>query len=120
MPRAVEPVPKFRDEVLKDFMAPSTKCVAGADLLLEELENNDPDPQERCGLLGDRYELYALTVPNCAQLALVVTLDTAKRRPWPCILHGLLSHRGRPCDKGRQRAVKHLNLIDPTWEPADA
>ena len=120
MPRAVEPVPKYRFEVLEDFEAPSTKCVTGADLLLEELEDHDPDPQERCGLLADRYELYALAVPNCAHLALVVSLDTAQHRPWPCILHGLLSRRGQPCETGRKRAMKHLNLINPSWEPAHA
>ena len=28
MSRVVEPVPEFSDEVLKDFEAPSTRCVA--------------------------------------------------------------------------------------------
>ena len=119
MSRTVEPVPKFQDDVLKDFKSPSVKCVEGADFLLEELEENDPDLDERCGLLNNRYEVYALPVPNCRSLVLVVSLDTSRNQPWPCTLHGLLSRRGRPCEAARKRAVKHFNLIDPSWEPAD-
>lgn len=119
MSRTVEPISRFRGEVLKDFQAPSAACVAGADLLLEELEENDPDLDERCGLLGSRYEIYALRIPNCRNLALVVSLDTSSNQPWPCTLHGLFSWRSRPCEAGRQRATKHFNLINPSWEPVD-
>ena len=117
--RPVEPVAQYHDEVLQDFAAPSTACVAGADFLLEELEETDPDLDERCGLLDNRFELYALRVPKCPHLALVVSLDTGQDRPWPCTLHGLLSRRSRPCEAGRHRAAKHFNLIDPSWEPAN-
>lgn len=119
MPRRVEPVPGFSEEVLKDFEAPSAACVTGADLLLEELETHDPDLDERCGLLADRFEVYALRIPRCAHLALVVSLDTAGRRPWRCIVHGLVPRRPRACERGRRRAARHFDLIDPSWEPAD-
>lgn len=119
MSRTVEPVPEFRDDVLKDFESPSAGCVAGADFLLEELERTDPDLDERCGLLDNRHEVYALRVPNCRGLALVVSFDTSRNRPWPCTLHGLLSRRSRPCEAGRHRAVKHLDLVNPSWEPVD-
>ena len=55
MPRPVEPAPKYRDDVLEDFKHPSTKCVTGADFLLEELEDHDPDLEERCGLDLSRF-----------------------------------------------------------------
>ncbi len=121
MPRPVEPVRKYRDEVLGDFDSPTTACVTGADFLLEELEEHDPDLEERCGLLAGRFELYALRIPKCAQLALIVSLDmSARKKPWPCIVHGLANRRYRPCEIGRRKAEKHFDLVDPSWEPADA
>lgn len=119
MSREVEPVPEFHDEVLESFKKPTSKCVAGADFLIEELEEQDPDLNERCGLLDNRHEVYALSVPECRGNVLIVSLDTSKKRPWPCTLHGLISRRGRPCEIGRQLATTHFNLIDPSWEPAN-
>jgi len=118
--RPVEPVPKYRDEVLKDFNHPSAKCVTGADFLLEELEDHDPDLEERCGLLDNRIELYALRIPSCSHLALLVSLTVSEEKPWPCVVHGLAESRSRPCEVARQKAIRHFGLIDPSWEPADA
>ena len=117
--RRVEPVSAFADEVLQDFMKPSTRCVTGAHFLLEELESQDPDLEERCGLLDDRHEVYALIIPRCSHLVLIVSLDTKQRRPWPCTVHGLVRSRKTPCDGGRSRATRHFALTNPSWEPAD-
>jgi hypothetical protein len=114
--REVSPVPRFAEEILREFEEPPAACVAAADFLLEELERHDPDLDERCGLLADRHELYALRMPCCGRHMLIVSLDTARRRPWPCTVHGLLSSRVRPCEAGRARATRHLDLIDPSWE----
>lgn len=120
MSRKVEPVPAFLDEVLGDFAEHSTRCVAGAEFLLEELEEHDPDLSDRCGLLANRYELYALRIPDCARLVLAVSFDTSGKRPWPCIVHGLVARTARSCEVGRVRAARHLTLIDPAWEPGNA
>jgi hypothetical protein len=117
--RKVEPVQEFEKEVLTDFSSPSVRCVEGADLLLQELEECDPDLNERCGLLANRYEIYAQDIPGCSTLKLIVSLDTHGIQPWPCKVHGLASRAGRPCEIGRSRAVRHLKLINPSWEPAD-
>lgn len=119
MSRSVEPVAKYRDEVLKEFEDPPTKCVTGADFLLEELEHHDPDPEERCGLLDNRFELYALRIANCAGLALLVSLNVSERKPWPCVVHGLAERRHHPCEIARRKAMRHFDLVDPIWEPAD-
>lgn len=120
MPRPVEPAPKYRDDVLEDFKHPSTKCVTGADFLLEELEDHDPDLEERCGLLENRFELYALRIPNCSHLALLVSLTVSGKKPWPCVVHGLAERHSRPCEVARQKAIRHFDLCNPSWEPADA
>ena len=120
MPRSVEPVPEFADEVLEEFRTPSTACVSGADFLLEELEEQDPDLSDRCGLLADRWEVYALSIPKCVHLMLLVSLDTRRKKPWPCVVHGLARSRMMPCEAGRHRAARHFGLINPSWEPANA
>lgn len=91
--RAVEPVLDFHDQVLNDFRDASSPCVEGAYFLIEELETQDPDLDEKCGLLDDRYEVYALKVPKCSSLSLIVSLDTSQEEPWPCTLHGLVRKR---------------------------
>lgn len=111
------PVEGWEDEVLQDFVSPGAECIEGAYFLLEELETADPDLKERCGLLADRYEVYAMGVPRCPHLTLAVSLDTAGPRPWPCAVHGLLARRGQACDRSRRRAARHFDLIDPSWEP---
>jgi len=114
--RCVEPVAAFEDEVLADFRAPPVRCVEGVVLLLRELERHDPEPAERCGLLDDRHELYAIPVPGCGAYRLLVSLDTAGNRPWPCTLHGLRPAARNTCDTARTCATRHFGLIAPTWE----
>ena len=116
--RPVEPVAEFLNEILQDFRRPSSKCATGADLLLEELETQNPSLEDRCGLLADRYELYSLQVPDCPLLALIVSLDLASPLPWPCTIHGLLQSGARTCELGRGLATKHFKLTNPSWEPA--
>lgn len=117
--RPVAPIAAFDDEVMAEFVALSTTCLAGAEMLLEELETDDPDVDERCGLLADRYEIYAIKLPGCGRLAMIVSLDTGVSAPWPCVVHGLVSSRGAACRVGKARAERHLGLADPSWEPAD-
>ncbi|WP_323796754.1 hypothetical protein [Nisaea sp.] len=114
--RSVEPVPEFRAQVREDFVSPSVDCVAGAYFLLEELEERDPDLDERCGLLANCYEIFALAIPKCSEYALVVSLDISGDRPWPCVVHGLLRRNSSACDAGRRRATTHFKLINPSWE----
>lgn len=119
MRRAVAPVADFESEVMAEFVALSTNCLAGADMLLEELDTDEPDVEERCGLLADRYEVYAMKVPGCGRLTMIVSFDTGVQPPWPCLVHGLVSSRGFPCRAGQARAERHLRLTHPSWEPAD-
>ncbi|MEL7212264.1 MAG: hypothetical protein AAGK92_06355 [Pseudomonadota bacterium] len=116
--RAVEPVAAYLAEVLAEFDAPSTQCMMGVDLLLEELELSDPDLTERCGLLADRYEIYAIEIPRCAHLRLAVSLQIAKDPPWPCIVHGLVRSKEHPCEAARRKAERHFELRHASWEAA--
>ncbi len=118
MKRAVEPVAAYFAEVLAEFDAPSTQCMIGVDLLLEELELSDPDLTERCGLLAERYEVYAIEIPRCAHLRLAVSLEITAQKPWPCTVHGLVRTKEHPCEAARRKADRHFELIHPSWEAA--
>lgn len=113
--RTVSAPPGFEEEVLADFATVPADCVAGADFLLEELETQDPDPNERCGLLALRHEIYALRIARCPRWRLLVSIDRAGES---CLAHGLAPALARPCELGRRRAERHLKLIHPIWEPA--
>ena len=118
MKRPVEPVAAYLAEVLADFDAPSTQCMMGVDLLLEELELSNPDLDERCGLLADRHEVYAIEIPRCAHLMLAVSREIAADIPWPCTVHGLVRTKEHPCEAARRKAERHFELIHPSWEAA--
>jgi hypothetical protein len=116
--RSVGPPAAAEAEVLAEIAALSTTCVDGVEFLLEELERQDPDPDERCGLLAARHEVYALRPPGCAARRLVVSIDRRARAPGACVVHGVVSSTARPCDAGRRRAEAQLDLVNPVWEPA--
>lgn len=119
--RRIGTVSRFEREILDEFAdrAVSKECASGADFRLEELEEQEPDIDERCGLLDNRHEIYALIIPDCSRYALAVSLDIGSvEQPWPCTVHGLVSRGNRPCEQARFRATKHFQLINPSWEPA--
>lgn len=119
MSRTVTAPVGFEEEVLADFRNASVECVAGVDFLLEELAAQDPDPDERCGLLALRFELYALRIPGCPRWRLLLSIERpAEPALQPCRIHGLAPALARPCDLLRPRAERHLRLINPVWEPA--
>lgn len=111
----VAAVPDFEAAVLEDFMAASADCVDGAHLLLAELAVQEPDLDERCGLLGGRHEVYALRIPRCSRLRLSVSIDR-RLGDGAVTVHGLVPSTARPCDAGRRLAETHLRLTAPAWE----
>ena len=119
MKRIPETIPEFNDELLNQLTDIDLICVIGVEMLTKELENDNPDLDERCGLLNSQHEVYALRIPEWSEHVYVVSLDISQSEPWPCKLHGLLSQRGRPCEAARHLVVQHFNLINPSWEPAD-
>jgi hypothetical protein len=116
--RDVAPPPALETEVIAEIEAAPTACVDAVDFLLEELERQDPDPDERCGMLGGRHEVYALRLPRCARLRLLVAIDRRGGASGPCAVLGLAPSTARPCEIGRRRAEAHLAAINPVWEPA--
>ena len=63
----VNPVPSYEAEMLAEFDALSLDCADGLDAMLDILAEQEPSPRDRCGLLGDRYETFAIPLPDCVK-----------------------------------------------------
>lgn len=116
--REVAPPEGFEDMVLDEFRAASDACLDGVYMLLEELETLNPDPNERCGLLAGVHEVYAMNVPGCPRLRLLVSIDHLTGPAQPCFVHGLVAKSFRPCDTALQRAQAQLDLPYQSGNPA--
>lgn len=107
----------FEDEFRSSWMALSDDCVEALLMILEEMEGDDPDVDERCGLLEDRHEVYARRLPGCASHRLVVSLDLSGAAPHPMALHAAVPSQPTPCAAARSIAARQLKLVNPVWEP---
>lgn len=116
MERTVAAVDAHEDEVLSDLEDLSADCLDAVDHLLGALETQPPALEDRCGLLDDRWELFAMRLPGCPRHRLLVAIDH-RTEALPCIVLGVGQSLKRPCDMARSRATKHFGLIDPVWEP---
>lgn len=113
--RRVVPTPNDEDEVLASIRPLSRACKENILMVAEELEHGDPEIAGRCGLLADRYEVYALTVPACGPVRLVVSLDFGGRGRPAAMIHGVVP-RTQACAKARRVVTRHRSLLDPSWE----
>ncbi|WP_417741016.1 hypothetical protein [Salipiger sp.] len=111
----VEPVPGYDDDILNEYNKLPLKCADGLEALIDSLERRDPSIRDRCGLLDDRYEIYAIPIPDCPRRCLVISIDI-KDKSQPRALHGTLLKNDTTCDRGRRLATRQLKLINPTWE----
>ena len=113
--REVTVAPRHEEDVLETIRPLSMQCREGVLMVEEELEANDPDIDERCGLLADRFEVYAVRIPGCRGFRLAVSMDLRSGSPPAAALHGAVPAR-RACDAARRLATRHRDLIDPAWE----
>ena len=84
-------------------------------MLDEELCFNDPDLNDRCGLLNGRYEVYAATIPQCKMYKLVLSIDFAGSSPPPVMLHGAVPSTAA-CESAKRLAGVHRHIANPFWE----
>lgn len=91
-------------------------CKENVLMLEEELKSNDPDPQERCGLLDNRFEVYAVAIPQCSRAKLALSIDFGDGNPPSVMLHGAVG-AANACAAASRLAISHRDLMNPTWEP---
>jgi hypothetical protein len=111
----VAPVTGYHDSLLSEFNDLPLACADGLDTMIGRMDHRDPNPKERCGLIADRHELYAVTLPGCDDRAMIMTIDIAAPGR-PRAIHGTLPLDPRTNENGRRVAVSQLNLINPSWE----
>lgn len=112
----VEPVPGHEAEILKEFTDLPLKCADGLEAMLDILAEQEPSPRDRCGLLADRHEIFAVPLPDCAMRRLVLSID-CKAKGRPRAVHGTLPSSPHSCENGRLLATRQLALTGPAWEP---
>ena len=112
----VGPVEEVEDEVLETVRALSLDCLSGVELVLSELALAEPSLEGRCGLLADRFEIFAVRLPGCAAARLAIAVDLG-RPERPRIVLAAVPALSRRCETARRLATRHLRLIDPSWEP---
>lgn len=105
----------FVDDLLDGIRQLSDTCKENVLMLEEELVFNDPYLTERCGLLADRFEVFAMTIPSCRRHAFIVSIDLKGENPPPAMMHGVLSSVGK-CDHARRLTIRHRKLVNPLWE----
>lgn len=103
------------DEILASIRSLPMQCREEVLMIEQELESHDPDLDERCGLLADRFEVYAIRVPGCRRFRLAVSMDFRSGFPPPVTIHGVIPAR-RACEASRHLATRHHTLINPSWE----
>jgi hypothetical protein len=114
--RRVAPPEGFAEEVFDTIRPLSLNCREGAVLVAEGLRRAGADADERCGLLADRHEVFALRIPRCAGRRLAASFDLGARPgPAPVTIHGAVPARGA-CAAARRLATRHLRLTNPVWE----
>lgn len=85
-------------------------------MLEAELRYADPDINDRCGLLNDQFEIFAMTIPACRSARLAISLDLKGGVPAPAMLHGAVSALGA-CQSAKHLALDHRTIINRFWEP---
>ena len=109
-------LPEGREaEVLDTIRALSGQCRENVLMLEEELRSHDPDWSERCGLLDDRYEVYAARIPECRQARLALSIDLGRGGRQAVMLHGAVPARAA-CRRARLLVTEHRHLRNPVWE----
>lgn len=112
--RVVREAPGFTTEILNSIRPLSDVCKEGVFTLEEEWETNDPDVDERCGLLAVRHEIYSVRIPGCRGYRIAVSMDLGSKPP-PITIHGAIRSKGA-CMLAQKIATRHLKLINPSWE----
>lgn len=113
--RSVREPTGFESDLIVSIRPLSTICKEGVFLLEEELESNDPDINERCGLLNDRYEVYSVKIPGCKGHYLGISIDLKSSKPPPVTIHGAVGAH-KACTNVRNLVTRQLKLINPSWE----
>lgn len=113
----VKPLPQYEDAILDEYAALPLKCADGFYTMIDLLSERNPSPNDWCGAIDARYDLYAVPLPDCYRRRLVLTVDQTDTDR-PRIVHGTISGSEDACSRAARIATRQLALVNPSWEPA--
>lgn len=89
----------------------------GVLMLEEELKFNDPDADDKCGVVGRRYKVFAMTIPDCKTHRLGVSIDfkSGALAP-PVMLHGVVVADDTCCGEVKRLTKLHRTPLKPNQE----
>lgn len=111
----VEPVRGFETQILNEYKSLPVNCANGFAVLMDILGKNNPSTKNRCGLLNDRHEIYAIPLPDCQKRLMMMSIDT-KDTALPRAIHGVIAANDKACVQGAKLATRQYGLINPSWE----
>ncbi|MEO3416156.1 hypothetical protein AAFO92_16005 [Roseovarius sp. CAU 1744] len=113
--RVVKTAPGFEEDVLSSMQSLSLDAKQNTVVAYETLWRTDPPLQNRRGLLGSRYEVFALEIEKSPDIRFVVSIDHSDRETILTILHGVLPALNINSAAGTLVA-RHLKATHLAWE----
>ncbi len=100
------------EEIMVQFAALSDDCAENLWRRLRWLaEGMQPDEDELCGWMGDRYAVHAIRVPGCKAMCLI-SVDMDGAIMWHGVSKGI-----RPCAEARHFCAEDRKPAATNWEP---
>jgi hypothetical protein len=103
----VDAVPAYADDVIDEYAKLSQACCYGYSILCDALEREEPKLDHRCGLIGGRFEVYAIPIPECSARHMIISIDR-KDPDMPRCVHGTVPNSDKVCDTGSHMAMRQL------------
>lgn len=106
-------------EALKDSIRSLPRIEDRLNVLMleDELKYNDPEADDKCGVIAKRYKVFAMTIPGCKTHRLGVSVDirSGKLAP-PVMLHGVTRAGDGCCAEVKRQTKLHRGLTPPAKE----
>lgn len=75
----------------------------------------DPDIDERCGLLGDQYELFVVKLGKLGGTKILISINR-KKTNGDVVIHSI-KRAQEPCKALRLLVIRDFKPSNSTWEP---
>ncbi len=111
----VDTMPAHIEEVVSEYEKLSPECCYGYSILCDILEREEPRLTHRCGLIGGRFEIYAIPIPECNERHMIISIDR-KDPSLPRYVHGTVPNSGLICNNGGYLAMRQLGYNNAPWE----
>lgn len=107
--------PAGHEEAVHDTIRKlSQRCKLGVVMLLDELAQRDPGPDELCGIFGESFDVYAAEIPSCAGRRLIVAMRQDDPAAGATVLGAV--PRAQAGVAAQTLALRYLDARHAIWE----